>query len=111
VAKTLKVGVIGVGGIAKTHMPGWAASSHAEVIAGSDINDKGLEDGGKQHGVTRLAADRTRQLYNRTLKLTKDSMEPHALECVEFARAVAEGAPSPAPAEQSPQVLTILDGI
>lgn len=53
----------------------------------------------------------TRQLYNRTLQLTKDALEPHALECVEFARAVADGAPSPVPAEQSLQVLTILDGI
>jgi predicted dehydrogenase len=53
----------------------------------------------------------TRQLYNRTLQLTKDPMEPHALECVEFARAVAEGAPSPVPAEHSLQVLSILDGI
>jgi predicted dehydrogenase len=53
----------------------------------------------------------TKQLYNRVLKLTKDSMEPHALECVEFARAVANGAPSPVPAEQSLQVLAILDGI
>jgi len=53
----------------------------------------------------------TRQQYNRTLKLVADTMEPHALECVEFARAVAAGAPSPVPAEQSLQVLTILDGI
>lgn len=53
----------------------------------------------------------TRQLYNRTLKLTKDVLEPHALECVEFARAVAEGLPSPVPAEQSLQVMSILDGI
>ncbi|HXF63328.1 MAG TPA: Gfo/Idh/MocA family oxidoreductase, partial [Caldilineaceae bacterium] len=53
----------------------------------------------------------TRQLYNRTLKLTRDPMEPHALECVEFARAVAEGRPSPVPAEQSLQVLAILDAI
>jgi predicted dehydrogenase len=53
----------------------------------------------------------TRQHYNRTLKLTRDAMEPHAFECVEFARAVAEGAPSPVPAEQSLQVLAILDGI
>jgi hypothetical protein len=43
----------------------------------------------------------TRQLYNRELKLTKDTMEPHALECVEFARAVVEGSPSPVPPEQS----------
>jgi predicted dehydrogenase len=53
----------------------------------------------------------TRQLVNRTLQLTKDTMEPHALECVEFARAVAEGLPSPVPAEQSLYVQTILDGI
>jgi predicted dehydrogenase len=53
----------------------------------------------------------TRQHYNNTLKLTKDVMEPHAYECVQFARAVAEGLPSPVPAEQSLQALTILDGI
>jgi predicted dehydrogenase len=53
----------------------------------------------------------TQQLSDRTIKLTKDSLEPHALECVEFARAVAEGRPSPVPAEQSLQVMTILDGI
>ena len=40
---TLKVAVIGVGGIARTHMPGWAASEHAEVVAGSDINEQSLQ--------------------------------------------------------------------
>jgi predicted dehydrogenase len=39
---TLKVGVIGVGGIAGTHMPGWEASPHAEVIAGADISEEAL---------------------------------------------------------------------
>jgi predicted dehydrogenase len=53
----------------------------------------------------------TKQLNNRILKLTKDVMEPHAFECVEFARALAEGRSSPVPAEQSLQVLAILDGI
>ncbi|MCB0089065.1 MAG: Gfo/Idh/MocA family oxidoreductase, partial [Caldilineaceae bacterium] len=53
----------------------------------------------------------TRQLVNSTLKITKDTMEPHALECVAFARALAEGAPSPVPPEQSLQVMSILDGI
>ena len=38
-------------------------------------------------------------------------MEAHAQECVEFARAVAAGAPSPVPPEQSLQVMKILDGI
>jgi len=53
----------------------------------------------------------TRELYNRELKMTADRMEPHALECLEFARVIAEGKPSPVPAEQSLQVLSILDGI
>lgn len=54
---TVKVGVIGVGGISRTHMPGWAASEHAEVVAGSDINGQVLEEWGAQHGVTRLSTD------------------------------------------------------
>ena len=53
----------------------------------------------------------TRQFYNRTLKLMYDGLEPHAQECVEFARAIVNGEPSPVPAEQSLQVLSILDGI
>ena len=55
--------------------------------------------------------NQTRQHYNRTLKNTRDRMEPHALECFEFAEAIANGKPSPVPAEQSMQVMAILDGI
>ena len=51
------------------------------------------------------------QHYNRTLKMTGHTLEPHALECVEFAQAIVDGAPSPVPAEQSLQVMTILDGV
>lgn len=53
----------------------------------------------------------SRQMYNRTLKITRDALEPHAQECVEFAQAIADGAPSPVPSEHSLQVLAILDGI
>jgi predicted dehydrogenase len=53
----------------------------------------------------------SKQLNNRSLMLTQDSMEPHALECVEFARAVIEGLPSLVPPEHSLYVQTILDGI
>jgi predicted dehydrogenase len=53
----------------------------------------------------------TQQMYNRSLQVTRDALEPHAQECVEFAQAVVDGAPSPVPAEQSLQVMTILDGI
>lgn len=72
----------------------------------------GTEGGCEWPGATFLANNyETRQLYNRTLQLTRDTMEPHALECVAFARAVAEGLPSPVPAEESLYVQTILDGI
>lgn len=54
---------------------------------------------------------RTRQLINHTLKLTRDTMEPHALECVAFAEAVVRGLPSPVPPEESLYVQAILDGI
>ena len=53
----------------------------------------------------------TRQLYNRALRLTSDTLEPHAAECVAFAEAIYSGKPSPVPPEQSLQVLSILDGI
>lgn len=53
----------------------------------------------------------TRQLLNHSLMLTQDTLEPHALECFEFARAAAEGLPSPVPAEHSLYVQTILNGI
>ncbi|MEZ4611937.1 MAG: Gfo/Idh/MocA family oxidoreductase [Caldilineaceae bacterium] len=56
-SKSLKVGVIGVGGIAKTHMPGWAASDHAEVVAGSDVVPVALEAWGALNGVTKLATN------------------------------------------------------
>lgn len=52
----------------------------------------------------------TRQHINMQLK-DADGGEPHALECMAFAKAVANGAPSPVPAEQSLDVLTILDGL
>ncbi|MFC1959530.1 Gfo/Idh/MocA family protein [Chloroflexota bacterium] len=51
----LKVGVIGVGGIAQTHMPGWAASEHTEVIAGSDIRQEALDLWGPKYGIEQLS--------------------------------------------------------
>lgn len=53
----LKVAVIGVGGIAKTHIPGWRASEHAELVAGCDMNDQVLKEWGQKEGVTRLYSD------------------------------------------------------
>jgi predicted dehydrogenase len=55
--KTLKVGVVGVGGIFRTHMPGWEASEHAEVVAASDVSQKALDQFGETYGVTKLVND------------------------------------------------------
>ena len=40
--KKLKVAVVGVGGIAGAHMPGWKASEEAELAAGCDVNGEAL---------------------------------------------------------------------
>ena len=53
----LKVGIVGVGGIAQTHMPGWHATEDAEVVAGSDVRDEALQSWGREHGVDRLYSD------------------------------------------------------
>ena len=52
--ETLNVGVIGVAGINRTHMPGWAASPHAEVIAGADLSEVALKTWGEKHGISSL---------------------------------------------------------
>jgi predicted dehydrogenase len=53
-AKTLKVGLIGVGGIAKRHFPGWHESPYTELAALADIDPKTLKEVGQREGVTRL---------------------------------------------------------
>jgi predicted dehydrogenase len=53
----LKVGIIGVGGIAGSHLPGWAASEHAELVAGSDVNPDVLKSWGEKQGITKLVND------------------------------------------------------
>lgn len=53
----LKVAVIGVGGIAHTHMPGWKASPDAEVVAGADISAPALEKWSAQYGISYTTTD------------------------------------------------------
>ena len=55
--KNLRVGVIGVGGIARTHMPGWKQSKHTEVVAASDINANALTKWGTDHSISKLYQD------------------------------------------------------
>src|SRR5437764_3460057 len=53
-AAKLKVGVIGVGGIAGTHFPGWKESPDAEVVAVADLVPDTLRRVGEAQGVSRL---------------------------------------------------------
>ena len=53
-AKTLKVGVIGVGGIAGAHFPGWRDSPIAEVVALADLDAATLKRVGEAQGVKKL---------------------------------------------------------
>lgn len=56
-ADKLKVGIIGVGGIAGSHLPGWAASQHAELVAGSDVNPDVLKQWGEKNNIKKLVTD------------------------------------------------------
>jgi predicted dehydrogenase len=53
-AKKLKVGIIGVGGIAGAHFPGWRDSPHADLVALADIEPKALKRRGQEWGVSLL---------------------------------------------------------
>lgn len=55
-AKTLKVGVIGVGGIAGSHFPGWKQSPLTEMVAFSDLNPTVLKAKAKEHGIKKTYA-------------------------------------------------------
>jgi predicted dehydrogenase len=53
----LNIGIIGVGGIAKAHMPGWIDGDRTTVVAGADLDEAALTAWGDQHDVARRYAD------------------------------------------------------
>ena len=53
----------------------------------------------------------TKRVFDIELGKAPNGMEAHAYECVKFAEAIAEGKPSPVPAENSRDVQTILNGL
>jgi predicted dehydrogenase len=70
-------------------------------------------DKGGSHWPSNLllrTSNETRQHFNTNLQ-NAEGGEPHAKECMAFAEAVAQGKPSPVPAEQSLDVIAILDGL
>jgi predicted dehydrogenase len=55
--KKLKVGLIGLGGIANLHAGGWKASEHAELVAGCDINPAVFQRWKTEHGLKNLTTN------------------------------------------------------
>lgn len=71
----------------------------------------GVKGGAHWPGNEILSTDYKAKQHLNTQVILEDKEEPHARECLAFAKAVAEGAPSPVPAEESQQVITILDAL
>lgn len=62
---TLRVGVIGVGGIsAEQHLPHWQSCPHAELVALCDLDEERLATQGQKYGVKDLYTD-WRQVVER----------------------------------------------
>ena len=50
----LRIGIIGVGNIAESHIGGYKANPNVEIVAFCDINADRLKEKGEKHGVTHL---------------------------------------------------------
>jgi predicted dehydrogenase len=68
-SKKLKVGIIGLGGIANLHVGGWKASEHAEIAAGCDINPGVFERWEVEHGIKYLTTDPDELINNPELDI------------------------------------------
>jgi predicted dehydrogenase len=71
-ANPLKVGMIGLGGIAHTHVPGWSSSPYTELVAGSDVAPSVFPAWREKYGMARFYEDpandqRSRNRYCRYL--------------------------------------------
>lgn len=64
-AKKLKVGIIGVGGIAGAHFPGWKQSPDAELVGLADVSREALDRVGEAQGVaSNMRFEKTEDLIN-----------------------------------------------
>jgi predicted dehydrogenase len=78
--KNLRVGVIGVGGIARTHIPGWKQSQHTEVVAASDINANALTKWGTDHSISKLYQDPLELINDAEIDIV-DVCTPNSYHC------------------------------
>jgi predicted dehydrogenase len=67
--KKLKVGILGLGGIANLHVGGWEISEHAELVAGCDINPGVFPRWKVKHDLTNLTTDPEELINNPELDI------------------------------------------
>ena len=60
--KKIRIGIIGVGNIAESHIKGYKALPNVELYAFCDIDEAKLKMKGEKHGVTRLYTDMNEML-------------------------------------------------
>lgn len=58
----IKIGIIGVGSIAETHIASYLKNNDVELYAFCDINEKRLKKMGEKYGITRLFTDKDEML-------------------------------------------------
>ena len=63
----LRIGIIGVGNIAESHIGGYKANPNVEIVAFCDINADRLKEKGEKHGVTHLYTDVNEMVKNEQL--------------------------------------------
>jgi predicted dehydrogenase len=68
-AKQLKVGIIGLGGIAHTHVPGWKASAYAELVAGSDVTPTVFPSWREKHGLEKFYENPLDLIHDRHIDI------------------------------------------
>ena len=89
---------------------------HHTAEDGSDEETKvwlyGTDGGARYPENVLLQTDNpTMQTFDSKLKLKSEPAKPHALECIELAEAITNGGPSPVPAEDSLNLINILEGL
>src|SRR5471030_1253128 len=89
-AKKLKVGVIGVGGIAATHFPGWKNSPHAELIAVSDLDTATATRVGAEQGIKLVYEKAEDLIANKDIDIV-DVCTPNAYHAPLSIRALEAG--------------------
>ncbi len=90
--KKLRVGLIGAGGIAQSHMAGWEENQNAEVVAICDIKRKAREDTAERWGVAKNALfdDYEKMLEKVELDIV-DICTPNAYHCAPALAGFAAG--------------------